>query len=345
MYYKRDSYSEERCSKDFESKYANEFVVALYAKYKKYYGDRAQLGFLDIKDNKSEQVSRELVVVLEVNDNKVFKIEQYNKLGSFNNLEEKSYTKTISNFEAIDIKDIENKLNNFSFEYYEKAKKELENYFNIAANGNIKDKHGDIYSYHIIENADNTIGANVVLDKIIISKDNEEVGYVKIKYTNLTIDEDCSKIPYSLLDKKNITNEDKQFYLSRQKIEFNDDNIDILFNLLKTETKENLKKYKKDHTNKIFDNIATVDYSRVYDGHQGKGLGKEMYVTIAKHLNNKGIKFRNSSLRSDSAKGLWSKLKRENPEFVQEETINKETFMVINTIEQPKLEKKIKNKI
>ncbi len=345
MYYKRDSYSEERSSKDFESKYSNEFVVALYEKYKKYYGERAQLGFLDIKDNKSEQISRELVVVLKVNDNKVFKVEQYNKLGTFNSLEEKSYTKTISNFEVIDVKDIENKLNNFSFEYYNKAKQELENYFNVVANGNIKDKYGEIYTYHIIENADNTIGDNVVVDKIIISKDNEEVGYVKIKYTNLTIDEDCSKIPYSLLDKKNITNEDKKFYLSRQKIEFNEDNIDILFNLLKTETKENLKKYKQDQTNKIFDNIATVDYSRVYDGYQGKGLGKEMYVTIAKHLNNKGIKFRSSSLRSDSAKGLWSKLKRENPELVQEEIINKETFMVINTIQQPKLVKKIKNKI
>lgn len=346
MYYKRDSYSDERCSKDFETKYSQEFVVALYEKYKDYYGDKARIGFLNITDNKTAVTKKELVVVLEVNDNKIFKIEQYNRLGFFNKLDEKSYVKTISDFYELDYKkEIISQLVNFSSEYYKIAKKELDNYFNIVEYGNIKDKHGENYNYHIIENADNTIGANVLLDKIIISKDNQEIGYVKIKYTNLNIDEECNKIPYSILEKKQFSNEEKQFYLTRQKIEFNSNNIDLLFNLLKETTKEELEKYKQDPTNKVFDNIATVDYSRVNDDYQGRGLGKEMYITIAKHLNKKGIKFRSSSLRSESAKGLWLKLQRENPELVREEIINKEKFIVINNNEAPKLKSKRKNKI
>jgi hypothetical protein len=59
---------------------------------------------------------------------------------------------------------------------------------------------------------------------------------------------------------------------------------------------------KKDH----FKNEATVDFSRVTPEHMNKGLGYVMYFHMAKHLNAKGISFRQSTICSNEAKRLWN---------------------------------------
>lgn len=347
MYYKTYSYSDLRCYPDFNEIYSNEFVVALYEKYKKHYGENVKIGFIDITDNKTNETSRELVVVLKNKTHlESLRLEQYKKLGSFKSLNDRSFTNSIDNFEEINIeKGIKSYIKDFSEEFYEKAKKELSNYFNIVKKGQITDKSGNLYEYNLIENADNSIGSNVVVDELLIRKNNEDVGYIKIKYSNLEIDEECSKIPYSILNKKNFTLEEKKFYLNRQKIEFQENNVDVLFKLLQADTREALKKYNKDPQNKLFNNIATVDYSRIYENFQGLGIGKEMYLIMGEHLKLKNIIFRSSSLRSESAKGLWNKLKREHPDMIKEQKINNDVFFVLDFIENPKKNKKlIKNK-
>lgn len=58
-------------------------------------------------------------------------------------------------------------------------------------------------------------------------------------------------------------------------------------------------------SDKAFINLATIDYSRLEEKYQNKGLGYVMYFHMAQYLESEGVKFRSSTLQSPLAKRLW----------------------------------------
>lgn len=65
-----------------------------------------------------------------------------------------------------------------------------------------------------------------------------------------------------------------------------------------------------------FMDVAGVDYARIDDDHQGRGLASQMYLVMAEHLNKKGIQFRGSGIQTDKAKGLWDHIAKKYPDKV-----------------------------
>lgn len=212
---------------------------------------------------------------------------------------------------------------------------------NLKSEGEIYSRNGDKFTYKIIENDDITLGSVLLLDELRLYKDDELVGYLKTKYTTLDIAKELLKKDYSILDKSRYTKEEKQQYLSSKNIAYTPDNFDIIFKLNVKIVKSDLEKLEKEF--KIFNKIATIDYSNVKDDYQGLGIGTQMYLKIAEHYDQKGISFRSSSLQSNKARGLWERIKREYPSQVELITINDIDFYKLSGT--PKQTLKVKSTV
>jgi ribonuclease HI len=66
-----------------------------------------------------------------------------------------------------------------------------------------------------------------------------------------------------------------------------------------------------------FLNKSTIDFSNLEDDYKNKGLGYVMYFHMSQYLSSKGIKFRQSTLCSDSAQKLWEGINKHWSENVQ----------------------------
>lgn len=80
----------------------------------------------------------------------------------------------------ISLEELEKVLNKEKQTY---AKEVLNDFFNVEKSFKVKDKFGDSYDLVIIKNADVTIGDGMIVDKLLLYKDNKEIGYLKVKYT------------------------------------------------------------------------------------------------------------------------------------------------------------------
>lgn len=195
----------------------------------------------------------------------------------------------------------------------------MTHFCNLKDEGVIYSKDGEAFQYKIIENSDLTLSSYLLLDELRLYKDNIQVGYLKTKYTSDLIIQELLGKDYTIQKDKNPTPEHKMEYLKDKGIDHTELNHDIVFNLTKAQLQDNYKKIQREL--KVFNDIATVDYSKMSEHYKGKGLGIQMYLKIANHYENKKITFRSSSLQSPSAKGLWEKIKKEYPSQIEEITI------------------------
>jgi hypothetical protein len=219
----------------------------------------------------------------------------------------------------------------------------MSHFCNLKGEGIVYSKDGEEFQYKIIENSDLTLTSYLLLDELRLYKDNIQVGYLKTKYTNDLIIQELLGKDYTIQTDKNLTPERKMEYLKEKGIDHTVLNHDIVFNLTKTQLQDNYKKIQREL--KVFNDIATVDYSKMSDQYKGRGLGTQMYLKIAQHYDNKNIMFRSSSLQSPSAKGLWQRIKTEHHNLIQEISIGEQHYYSLSHKEPVnKLQKKRKNK-
>lgn len=219
----------------------------------------------------------------------------------------------------------------------------MSHFCNLKEEGVIYSKDGEEFQYKIIENSDLTLTSYLLLDELRLYKDNIQVGYLKTKYTSDLIIQELLGKDYTIQKDKNVDPEHKMEYLKEKGIEHTELNHDIVFNLTKTQLQDNYKKIQREL--KVFNDIATVDYSKMSDQYKGRGLGTQMYLKIAQHYDNKNIMFRSSSLQSPSAKGLWQRIKTEHPNLIKEISIGEQNYYSLSHKEPVnKLQTKRKNK-
>lgn len=72
----------------------------------------------------------------------------------------------------------------------------------------------------------------------------------------------------------------------------------------------------------VFLNQATIDFSNLDDDYKNKGLGYVMYFHMSQYLSCKGIEFRQSTLCSDSAQGLWNGINKNWSKNIQVRQMN-----------------------
>ncbi len=71
-----------------------------------------------------------------------------------------------------------------------------------------------------------------------------------------------------------------------------------------------------------FLNKATIDYVRVEEDYQKRGISTLMYLNIAQIVNENNMTFRSSTIRTDDAKGVWENMKETfGDKHVKKETI------------------------
>lgn len=169
MFYKKDYYINiTEATQDL----LPEFIYTLYNKLKK---NNFNLTLAIIKDN-------DKITPIILNSN----ISYYNETGekSFSSLKKQKDKQLV--YQSVS----ENQFLNFFTLDNEKLKtaQQLLHDFNVYSyKGEVKDKFSDIYELHIIENSDTTIGEEVVIDTIMITKKNIPIGKINVKYTNETI--------------------------------------------------------------------------------------------------------------------------------------------------------------
>lgn len=228
-------------------------------------------------------------------------------------------------------------------EKIKEARSLMTHFCNLKDEGVIYSKDGEAFQYKIIENSDLTLSSYLLLDELRLYKDNVQVGYLKTKYTSDLIVQELLGKDYTIQTAKNLTPEHKMEYLKDNGIEHTELNHDIVFNLTKTQLQDNYKKIQREL--EVFNDIATVDYSKMSDQYKGRGLGTQMYLKIAQHYDNKNIMFRSSSLQSPSAKGLWQRIKTEHPNLIKEISIGEQDYYSLSHKEPAnKLKTKRKNK-
>lgn len=332
MYLKRE-YIDETVKKDFAENHHAEFAWAYYQKTKdvesvelamvtferdekthkraiikqKYLSDINQnkLGdkFIDIGGNKPRLISSYLI-----NPNYDYKENE------ITNIE----FKTLS---EVEFKEIFGTLNDIKLE---EANELMMNFCNLKDQGVIYSKEGAEFSYKIIENSDMTLGSLLLLDELRVYKDNIQIGFLKTKYTNDAIIKELLGQDYQVQINDNMSADEKMAYLKEKEVVFTETNYDIIFNIKKNELKDQFKKIQREL--KMFNDVATIDYSKMSDEFKGNGLGTQMYLKMADHYENKKITFRSSSLQSPSAKGLWEKIKKEYPLQIEEITIADQAY-------------------
>lgn len=165
-----------------------------------------------------------------------------------------------------------------------KMKDLLADFFNIKVKKEIIDKNGRKYHIKIVNNADDSIGASLIVDTLFLYDGDKRVGYLKAKYT-----------------KKDFI---KKFY----------DDI-------------NCSEAKAD---KLFVDMASVDYSKLENEYQNKGLGYVMYFHMAQHLESEGIKFRSSTIQSPLAQRLWSGINKNWGEYIDQKKTNKKNCFFLS---------------
>jgi len=319
MYYKK-GYLDVELKKQYLTDYTAEFALALCEKISNV--QNASIGIIRFtKDN--EDYKRAIVVIQGKRE------DSFSYMDIDSTIIDYKYSRTINlssfdreNVSNLDIKIIEanketikKEFNVFDENMYKKAKNLVSDFCNVVNTGVLYDKKGEEYQYKIIENSDSTLGDIVLLDELRLYKNGKQIGYLKTKYTTEEIAEKLLKKEFSILNKK-FTKKDKVEYLERNNIDFTDENLNVVFQLQLKMLKEDYKSFKK---NDIFNNLATIDFSRITDEScLGTGLGQQMYLKIAEHYNKKGIEFRSSMLQSDSAKNMWEKLIEKHPNLVEE---------------------------
>lgn len=126
--------------------------------------------------------------------------------------------------------------------------------------------------------------------------------------------------------------DEKMAYLKEKDVVFTENNYDIIFNIKKNELKDQFKKIQRDF--KMFNDVSTIDYSKISDEFKGKGLGTQIYLKMAEHYDSKNIIFRSSALQSPSAKGLWEKMKKEYPSQIEEISIDDQNYYKLKGSDQ-----------
>lgn len=348
MYYKED-YLDTDLKRKYLTDYTGEFALALYDKLKE--TDNAFISIISFE--KDGQHYKKALVSKESNE---FRNSRYIDIQFAPGNYEHSYVVRIdgdNGIENIACKKIPatkdqllKELGSFDETMYQNAKSIVADFNNIAEKGLIYDKNGDKYDFTLIENSDPTMGDILILDELRLYKEGKQVGYLKAQYLTDEIAEKLLKEDFSMLGKKH-SKQDKIDYLTQKNIEFTNENLNIVFQLKMKMIKEEYKAYKKKNT--YFDNMASVDFSRVET--EGLGLGKQMYFKMAQHLNKKGVTFRASTLQSDEAKNLWDSIRKKHPEIIGEVKLGDKICPILNVTDdmdifyKPKNEQKIKQKI
>lgn len=246
-------------------------------------------------------------------------------------------------FTPLDKDEFQKEFGTLNNEKIKEANRLMTQFCNLKDEGVIYSKDGEEFQYKIIENSDITLGSYLLLDELRVYKDNIQIGYLKTKYTSDLIIQELLGKDYTIQTDKNLTSEHKMEYLKENGIEHTELNHDIVFNLTKTQLQDNYKKIQREL--KVFNDIATVDYSKISNQYKGRGLGTQMYLKIAQHYDNKNIMFRSSSLQSPSAKGLWQRIKAEHPNLIKEINIDEQQYYSLSHKEPVnKLQAKRKNK-
>lgn len=249
-------------------------------------------------------------------------------------------------------KDIENKYSDYSDikivkltdleieQLYETANKSylidaeniLSDFYINSFEKTIQDKNNNEYLIRIIKNCDSTLLGELIQDKMVLYKEDKEIGYVKVKYSTNEIYEnlyptksleyinafninsfinkntDPEKILKTLFNKRIIEDISNDFKKDLIEADKNIANNKSLMNYINT-------------TKEYWNNKATVEYSFIEEEYRGLGLSQIMYFYMGKYLNNEGINFRSSVTQSELALKTWNTLKKNFPNNIEEEKI------------------------
>lgn len=246
-------------------------------------------------------------------------------------------------FLSLDENQFKEKFSNMNDKKTKEASELVSNFCNLKAEGIIQSKTNDTFTYKIIENSDVTLGSLLLLDELRLYKNDIQIGFLKTKYTTDEIITNLLLSTGHLGLNEKISNDEKREYLEDYNIEHNESNYELVFKLHKLKHKEEFNKIKKELI--VFNDIATIDYSKLHDDYRGLGIGTQMYLKMAEHYHSKNIAFRSSSAQSPSAKALWEKIKREYPSQIEEISIdNRSYYQLKGNGDKNKITKKTKNK-
>lgn len=202
----------------------------------------------------------------------------------------------------------------FNEEKYHEYKAMVADFCVPKAKGVIYDKDGEEYHFTITKNADSTVKNIVVIDSLNLYKGKEQVGYLHVQYSTDEVF-NAANSQFAIVNKKRPTPEEKKQFLTEHKINFDEKNLDVVYRLKAKHVREKIKRDYTDMASLI--NIASIDYSRIKESYQKKGLGSQMYFKMAQYLKTEKLEFRGSSIQSEEALGLWSKIRKICPDEIE----------------------------
>jgi len=352
MYLKKE-YISDKVKNEFIEEYHAEFTWAYYQKVKEvenaemcvvtFNRDGQEHKKAIIKQRKVSNINDHRIhdSFIDISGNKTSLTSSYVLNPNFNYKNDQITNIKIQTLNEVEFESVFGKLNK---EKLEEASTLMAGFCNLKEQGFIYSKEGEEFTYKIIENSDMTLGSLLLLDELRLYKNGMQIGYLKTKYTSDKIIQELLGRDYQIQIKNNIKQDEKASYLEDNDIKFDQHNCDIIFNLKINELKQKYKEIKTDL--KLFNEIATIDYSNISDEFKGRGIGSQMYLRMAEHYANKNMVFRSSSLQSPSAKGLWQKIKKDHPSQIQEVVIDGQNYYILksNTIKnKASIKKRNKN--
>lgn len=178
MFYKRE-YIHKKELDEFKDKYSYEFAYALYQKTKDI-SDSYNLGFIISEKNGIKTIEYPVITC----DDSYWYSDGFENISTL----EKRYVLEKYECDSLSISKVTEKdflklSKPLDTVKVEKAKKLLIDFHNIQhIEENIKDKNGDIYTIKIIENADPKVENQFIVDKLLLLKNNRQIGFVNAIY-------------------------------------------------------------------------------------------------------------------------------------------------------------------
>lgn len=298
----------------FKEKYHAEFSLALYEKIQ-FRPDSKLVIFIDNSTGKKEPFYSAVSVIKPGKSKPVF-IDSLgdNLMQSFNEDILKKYSQgkiqAVNLTSSPDLDIMKRVFPQFDDLKYNEFKSILSNFNELVEEGLLKDKNNSSLKYKIIENFKTNDGL-LISDVLIAYQDKQPVGYLSVLYTNINVASKVLGKDFAFLQNKNIDSKAFHRLLNAYDLKLDEFNAEYL-------KEETIKKLKKDfddfrRENKFFLTSGVIDDVFISPDFRRKGIASEMYLKMAEHLDEKGLKLSSSTLRTDETIKLWDKLLNNHP--------------------------------
>lgn len=313
MFYKKEIINDIQ-KREIQEKYHAEFALALYEKISPHQNTRFTL--LIDKDSPVKRIvysgiaydepHKKSSTYLDVFGNHML----FNLPDNISKLYKNNSLSILESTQKIDEEKLKILFKNFNTEKYMEFKNKVDDFMILKDSGVINNKTNEDFQYKIFENSIPVVDGLLVMDTIKVYKENEQIGYLSVKYTTNSIASKLQGKDFSILNKKL---DDRSFLrlINAYDLQLDDYNKDFLKEKALKRLKSDFDSFRRENNEYL--NNAVVHDVYIDKKYRRQDIASQLYLKMADYMDDKNFKIKSSSVKTPEVDELWNKLFRRSP--------------------------------